>query len=72
MHDPLFSAAGAGRSRAGAVPRRVAPVDAAVLQADHAEYRTWTPEQLPGVRAIFDGRNLLDPTQWPEVSLVSL
>ncbi len=71
VQDPLFSPQElAGLGLDVYPPGR--PVDAAVVQADHAEYRTWTPEQLPGVRAIFDGRNLLDPTQWPEVSLVSL
>ncbi|HEU4703497.1 MAG TPA: nucleotide sugar dehydrogenase [Conexibacter sp.] len=36
-------------------------VDGAVLQADHAEYRGLTPAQLPGARAVVDGRNALDP-----------
>ena len=39
----------AGRSRPRAVPRGE-PVDAAVLQADHAEYRELGPADLPGVR----------------------
>jgi nucleotide sugar dehydrogenase len=48
------------------------PVDAAVVQADHAEYRTWSAEQLPGVRAVFDGRSLLDPGRWPGVTIRTL
>jgi hypothetical protein len=47
-------------------------VDAAVVQADHAEYRNWTAERLPGVRVVFDGRSLLDPERWPEVTIRTL
>ncbi len=37
-----------------------APVDGAILQADHAEYRALRPEQVPGVRTVIDGRGSLD------------
>ncbi|MBA2348253.1 MAG: nucleotide sugar dehydrogenase [Solirubrobacterales bacterium] len=37
------------------------PVDAAVLQADHAEYASLTPAELPGARIVVDGRGVLDP-----------
>jgi nucleotide sugar dehydrogenase len=71
VQDPLYSPQElAGLGLDAYPPGR--PVDAAVVQADHAEYRTWTPEQLPGVRMIFDGRALLDPAQWPDVTLISL
>lgn len=40
------------------------PVTAAVLQADHAEYRTLTPADLPGVRVLVDGRRITDATVW--------
>jgi nucleotide sugar dehydrogenase len=33
----------------------------AVLQADHAAYSGLAPADLPGVRAVVDGRGLLDP-----------
>ena len=33
--------------------------DAAILQADHAEYANLTEKQLPGVSAILDGRNMI-------------
>jgi nucleotide sugar dehydrogenase len=36
-------------------------VDGAILQADHAQYRALTPAQLPGARAVVDGRDVLDP-----------
>ncbi|MDQ1714739.1 MAG: UDP-N-acetyl-D-glucosamine dehydrogenase, partial [Frankiaceae bacterium] len=31
---------------------------------DHAEYRTLSPERVPGVRALVDGRGVTDPTLW--------
>lgn len=34
-------------------------VDAAIVQCDHAEYRSLSPEDLPGVTAIVDGRNVI-------------
>jgi UDP-N-acetyl-D-mannosaminuronic acid dehydrogenase len=36
------------------------PIDAAVLQADHLAYARLTPADLPGVRAVVDGRGRLD------------
>lgn len=37
------------------------PADAVILQTDHADYRGLTTDQLPGAKAILDGRHLLDP-----------
>jgi nucleotide sugar dehydrogenase len=36
-------------------------VAGAILQADHAEYRALGPADVPGVRAVVDGRDVLDP-----------
>jgi len=41
------------------------PVDAAVVQADHAEYRTIGPADLPGLRAFIDGRRISSAERWP-------
>jgi hypothetical protein len=43
------------------------PVDAAVVQADHPEYRTLTAADLPGVRVLLDGRRVTDPALWAGV-----
>jgi nucleotide sugar dehydrogenase len=40
------------------------PIDAAILQADHAAYRSLTPAALPGARVVLDGRGVLDPAPW--------
>ncbi|HEV2770365.1 MAG TPA: nucleotide sugar dehydrogenase [Solirubrobacteraceae bacterium] len=58
--DPLYSP---GEVEAeGFVPwDGLSAVDGAVVQADHAEYADLTPGDLPGVRAVVDGRWVLDP-----------
>jgi len=43
------------------------PVDAVVVQADHAEYRTLTPSELPGIKAFIDGRRVSSAEQWPGI-----
>ena len=42
-------------------------VDVAIVQADHGEYKTITPADLPGIRLLFDGRRVTDPTLWTGV-----
>jgi len=44
------------------------PVDAAVVQADHAEYRDLKPSQLPGIRSFIDGRRVSSASRWPGVT----
>ncbi|WP_172192209.1 nucleotide sugar dehydrogenase [Actinomyces faecalis] len=39
-------------------------VDVAIVQADHPEYTTLTPTDLPGVRLLLDGRRATDPALW--------
>ena len=43
---------------------------AAVIQADHAEYRTLSPADLPGVTVLVDGRRVTDPERWTGVRRV--
>ena len=45
------------------------PVDAAVLQADHAEYRELTPADLPGIRTLVDGRSFMPLERWDGVTV---
>lgn len=39
-------------------------VDVAIVQADHPEYRSLKPADLPGVRLLLDGRRATDPALW--------
>ena len=56
--DPFFS--DEELDAIGFVPYKSdAHVDAAVVQADHEDYREASAEDLPGVRVVFDGRRVL-------------
>lgn len=46
------------------------PVDAAVVQADHPEYRELGAADLPGVKVLVDGRNVTDESRWAGVTRI--
>ncbi len=62
VSDPMYSAE--ELEGLGLPPHRGEPVTAAVIQADHAEYRSLTPDDLPGVEVLVDGRRVTDPAAW--------
>jgi UDP-N-acetyl-D-mannosaminuronate dehydrogenase len=65
VSDPMFSP---DELRALGLPAHAGePVHAAVIQADHAEYRQLTPDDLPGVSVLLDGRRVTDPSAWTGV-----
>lgn len=67
VHDPLYS--DAELEKLGFTAYHLGEtVDAAVVQADHAEYRELSPEQLPGVKAFVDGRRVSSADKWPGVT----
>jgi UDP-N-acetyl-D-mannosaminuronate dehydrogenase len=48
-------------------PYRGQDVGAAILQADHPEYRSLTSDNLPGVKVLVDGRRTTDPSRLPGI-----
>jgi len=71
VHDPMYSAEEIRGF--GWEPYELGrSVDAAVLQADHAEYRDLELADLPGARVVIDGRNVLDPTRFEGVRVISI
>jgi len=67
VHDPLYSdeeLIGLGFDPY----HRGDPADVIVVQADHKEYATWGPDSSPGVRLVFDGRGVMDPSMWRGVA----
>lgn len=69
VHDPLYS--DAELIDLGFVPHQWGTeVDVAILQADHAEYAVLTAADLPGVRTVIDGRNVLDPANFAPDQLI--
>ncbi len=66
VHDPLYT--DDELTALGFTPYHLGePVDAAVVQADHAEYRAIGVDDLPGVRAFADGRRVSSADRWPGV-----
>lgn len=67
VHDPMYE--DAELDKLGLDPYHFGePVDAAVIQADHGEYRSIGPESLPGIKALVDGRRVSTAAQWPGVT----
>jgi len=67
VHDPLYT--DDELVSLGFTPYHLGqPVNAAVIQADHTEYRTLTPDDLPGITTLIDGRNITTPTHWPGIT----
>lgn len=67
VHDPLY--ADEELKRLGFTPYHIGePVNAAVVQADHDEYRALGPADLPGLTAFIDGRRVSSSEAWPEVA----
>jgi UDP-N-acetyl-D-glucosamine dehydrogenase len=70
VHDPLFSPE--ELRDLGFTPYSGGePVNAAILQADHACYREWDEESFGGAKVIIDGRHVLDPERFtiPVISI---
>lgn len=58
VHDPMYT--DAELEAFGWRPYRLGePIDAAIIQSDHAEYESLSPSDLPGARFVFNGRGKL-------------
>jgi nucleotide sugar dehydrogenase len=67
VHDPLYS--DAELEKLGFAAHHLGePVDAAIVQADHAEYRELSPADLPGVKVFVDGRRVSSADRWDGVT----
>jgi UDP-N-acetyl-D-glucosamine dehydrogenase len=63
VHDPLYS--DDELRGMGFEPYALGgAVDLAIVQTDHADYRTIGPAELPGIRLVVDGRNSTDAATW--------
>jgi nucleotide sugar dehydrogenase len=65
VSDPMYTAS--ELTALGLTPHQGQPVTAAVVQADHVEYRTLGIADLPTVRVLVDGRRVTDPALWAGV-----
>ena len=63
VHDPLYT--DDELRHLGFEPHTIGDAaDLAILQTDHADYRTLTPADIPGIRLVVDGRNVTDAAVW--------
>ncbi|MFF4860388.1 nucleotide sugar dehydrogenase [Streptomyces sp. NPDC001231] len=68
VSDPMYTAE--ELTAHGLPPHEGQTVTAAILQADHAEYREMSATDLPDVRVLVDGRRTTDPARWEGVRRV--
>ncbi|WP_433466301.1 nucleotide sugar dehydrogenase [Spirillospora sp. CA-128828] len=68
VSDPLYTSD--ELEALGLPPHRGEAVTAAIVQSDHAAYRELGADDLPGVKALVDGRRVTDPARWPGVERV--
>ena len=67
VHDPMYT--DEELRSLGFEPYHLGePIDAAVLQADHSEYRELSPASLPGIRTFVDGRRGSSAERWAGVN----
>lgn len=67
VHDPMFD--DEELRGLGFEPYHLGePLDVAVVQADHAAYLNLSKDDLPGVRVVVDGRNMLDAGRFEGVT----
>jgi nucleotide sugar dehydrogenase len=67
VHDPMYT--DDELSALGFTPYHLGErADAAVVQADHAEYRELAPAALPGIKTFIDGRRISAAERWPGVT----
>jgi nucleotide sugar dehydrogenase len=65
VSDPMYSSE--ELTAHGLPPFEGHDLGAAILQADHAEYKNLTSDDLPGVKVIVDGRRTTDPEKLPGI-----
>jgi len=67
VHDPMYT--DDELTKMGFTPFHLGDeADAAVVQADHAEYRELTTADLPGIKAFVDGRRVSSADKWPGIA----
>jgi nucleotide sugar dehydrogenase len=67
VSDPLY--APEELAALGFIPWDGSTVDAAIIQADHAEYRALRPGDVPGIQALYDGRAIVDRQAWEKAGV---
>ncbi len=71
VHDPLFE--NKELSNLGFKPYNFGEIcDIAILQAEHNQYLKITPEDMPGIKLMYDGRNFLNSDNWESIDFLRI
>lgn len=71
VHDPLFE--NKELSNLGFKPYNFGEIcDIAILQAEHNQYLKITPEDMPGIKLMYDGRNFLNSGNWESIDFLRI
>ncbi len=71
VHDPMFS--DEELARLGFDAHHMGePADLVIVHTDHAQYRSLSAADVPGVQVVVDGRRMLDPAKFSETTLITL
>jgi UDP-N-acetyl-D-mannosaminuronate dehydrogenase len=71
VNDPMYS--NEELTNLGFVPYSFGDgIDAAIIQANHAEYKSLKASDLPGVRTVLDGRRVLDSQNFANVTVIEI
>ncbi len=71
VHDPLYT--NEELRQLGLNPyEHGSPVDAAIVHTNHIQYARLSPQDLPGISAIVDGRRVLDRSLWTGVMFATV
>lgn len=66
VHDPLFN--DSELRRLDLEPYHIGEqCEAVIIHTDHHEYETLGPKDLPGIRALVDGRAITDASRWADI-----
>ncbi|MDO4791925.1 MAG: nucleotide sugar dehydrogenase [Buchananella hordeovulneris] len=71
VHDPMYTAEELAKFGWDAYEIGT-EIDAAVIQTDHPEYAQLTAADLPGIRALLDGRRVTNPDNFEAVARLAI
>jgi UDP-N-acetyl-D-glucosamine dehydrogenase len=63
VHDPLYSDSELNDMGFN-IYHKGDPAEVVIIQADHLEYSGWGSHDVPGIKCILDGRNIISDANW--------
>jgi UDP-N-acetyl-D-glucosamine dehydrogenase len=71
VHDPAYT--DTELTNLGLHPYHLGqPADAAIIHTDYPTYRHLRPDHIPGIKTLYDGRHITNPTHWTGVTYTAI